>query len=378
MGGQFGSSPERRVKGCEQSKKVDIIDAHPITIDPVIFPVLARAAELAGVDIEQAAAGLIEPDASGDPRQRLLLADYFRLLHHLAEATNDEILAMSNRPLMPGAFHYVLQQTAKLSNFEALMQHFAHSFNMLHGGTYNHVFFRDDKIVYAIDVKGFPYPFDLSPQERGALIDCVLILVHSIFVMCVGEQVTETLSEIRTGSHFRDTQKPPHQLAFWPCRVTPDCEVFELEYSLAATNLVVDVSEDALPAEYDIYLSIATHIDGDIRQKTPQQGLTEKVCQLISGHNLSEEQTATHLEISVRTLRRQLRAVGTSFQTLRANTLNTRAKRLLGQNYLIEEVAERLGYSDTRSFRRAFVRWNDITPREYCDQSNRHSQTVEM
>jgi len=358
--------------------KVDIIDAHPITIDPVIFTVLARAAELAGVDIEQAAAGLIETDASGNPRQRFLLADYFRLLHCLAEATNDEVLAMSNRPLMPGAFHYVLQQTAKLNNFEALMQHFAHSFNMLHGGTYNHVFFRDDKIVYAIDVEGFPYPFDLSPQERGALTDCVLILVHSIFVMCVGEQVTETLSEIRTGSHFRDTQKPPHQLAFWPCRVTPDCKVFELEYNLSATNLVVDVSEDALPAEYDIYLSIATLIDGNDRQKTSQQGLTEKVCQLISGHNLSEEQTATHLEISVRTLRRQLRAVGTSFQTLRANTLNTRAKRLLGQNYLIEEVAERLGYSDTRSFRRAFVRWNDITPREYCDQSNRHRQTLEM
>jgi len=345
--------------------QTDVDEGEGITVDPVILPVLKHAAELAQLDFHESASGLLSPDRNGEPNQHLLLTDYFRLLHRLAELTNEETMAMSDRPLMAGAFFYVLQQATKLSNFEALIQHFAHSFNMLHGGNYNHVFYRGDRIVYAIDVEGFPYPFDLSAQEQSTLMDCVLILVHTIFTMCVGQALNKTLREIRTRSHFRKSQTPPYQLGFWPCLVVPDCSVFELEYSLSAANLVVDISVEDLPSEYDIYLAIANRVDvarGDSRQSL---GIVEKIQKLIARSNLSENEVAARLDISVRTLRRQLQEAKTNFKTIRATTLNEHAKRLLGQNYLVEEVAERLGYSDSRSFRRAFVRWNDVTPHAF-------------
>jgi AraC-like DNA-binding protein len=42
-----------------------------------------------------------------------------------------------------------------------------------------------------------------------------------------------------------------------------------------------------------------------------------------------------------------------------------RAKRLLASGQGTEDVAEVLGYADSRSFRRAFERWTGETPAQF-------------
>ena len=76
-------------------------------------------------------------------------------------------------------------------------------------------------------------------------------------------------------------------------------------------------------------------------------------------------------KVSKRALRRRLEKAGTSFMRLKCKALNTRAKALLSQNHLVEEVADFLGYSDERSFRRAFLRWNNITPAKFNTKPDR-------
>ncbi|MFD7072615.1 helix-turn-helix transcriptional regulator [Nocardioides sp. NPDC059952] len=69
------------------------------------------------------------------------------------------------------------------------------------------------------------------------------------------------------------------------------------------------------------------------------------------------------LAVSARTLQRQLRDEGTTFQTVLADTRHDLARHYLRQNNLrTSEIAYLLGYADTNSFYRAFKTWTGTTP----------------
>ncbi len=68
--------------------------------------------------------------------------------------------------------------------------------------------------------------------------------------------------------------------------------------------------------------------------------------------------------MSPRTLKRQLAATGTTFQAVLDELRRDRALMLLDRAELtLDEVADRLGYSDTANFTRAFKRWTGQTRR---------------
>lgn len=79
----------------------------------------------------------------------------------------------------------------------------------------------------------------------------------------------------------------------------------------------------------------------------------------------SVQDMAAALGISPRSLHRLLVREGTSYFHITESIRIERAKRLLLAGVTTEDVAERLGYSDARSFRRAFKRWTLLTPSEF-------------
>lgn len=75
---------------------------------------------------------------------------------------------------------------------------------------------------------------------------------------------------------------------------------------------------------------------------------------------------ASELRISPRTLRRRLDAEGSSFATLVQDVRKEKSLAWLRSRDLsIDEVAARLGYSNTAAFTRAFVRWTGETPSKH-------------
>ena len=69
------------------------------------------------------------------------------------------------------------------------------------------------------------------------------------------------------------------------------------------------------------------------------------------------------LAVSARTLQRQLKAEGTSFQAVLADTRESLARHYLSTGDLrTSEIAYLLGYEDTNSFYRAFKTWTGATP----------------
>jgi AraC-like DNA-binding protein len=69
--------------------------------------------------------------------------------------------------------------------------------------------------------------------------------------------------------------------------------------------------------------------------------------------------------VTARTLRRRLDDEGTSYRELVEEVRQTLAQELLKTAGMkMEEVAERLGYSDATSFAHAFRRWKGRSPSE--------------
>jgi AraC-like DNA-binding protein len=72
---------------------------------------------------------------------------------------------------------------------------------------------------------------------------------------------------------------------------------------------------------------------------------------------------ARTLGMSLRSLRRQLKAEALDPKTVLEDMRRTYAAALLKDTTLsTDEIAERLGYADERSFRRAFERWTGMSP----------------
>lgn len=78
---------------------------------------------------------------------------------------------------------------------------------------------------------------------------------------------------------------------------------------------------------------------------------------------LNSERVARLLRVSPRTLRHKLAQQNTTFQEVVDSVREAQALRLVKQPGLsLGEIASALGFSDTRSFTRAFKRWTGSTP----------------
>jgi AraC-like DNA-binding protein len=123
-------------------------------------------------------------------------------------------------------------------------------------------------------------------------------------------------------------------------------------YSPANYATAIQICEQALKEIDQLnqvgYLHLLDHL---IEQQLPER--------------FEMQQAAEHLRISERHLRRQLLLEGLSFQQIRQNVLERKAKQLLEQNLSMSEISLQLGFSELREFRRAFKRWTGQAPSVY-------------
>ena len=105
---------------------------------------------------------------------------------------------------------------------------------------------------------------------------------------------------------------------------------------------------------------------------TANDGLRRVVRALVASGRFTVDDLAATLRLSRRTLFRRLRDRGTGFRDLLDDARFKSAKHLLASSAIpIVEIAARLGYSDTATFTRAFVRWADTAPAEWRRRQRR-------
>jgi AraC-like DNA-binding protein len=106
-----------------------------------------------------------------------------------------------------------------------------------------------------------------------------------------------------------------------------------------------------------------------IAKRRAQRGVAAHVRTLLMQEIMTlhdMERVAHDLSMTTRTLRRKLKAEGTSFRALVDEVREVLANEFLSRNELrIDDIALRLGYADTPSFIHAFKRWKGRTPNAY-------------
>lgn len=108
-------------------------------------------------------------------------------------------------------------------------------------------------------------------------------------------------------------------------------------------------------------------VEHRLSQRSRQTGLAAAIEQIYADKprllTQGIERVAAELGLNVRTLQRKLREEGQRFAELQARVQYRLAMRYLEDPRAdIETVSEKLGFSDRRSFTRAFTRWSGVTP----------------
>lgn len=109
-----------------------------------------------------------------------------------------------------------------------------------------------------------------------------------------------------------------------------------------------------------------------LNQMEIEEDIISRVCHLLlstPGEFPKLDAVAERLSLGARTLRRRLKELGTSYQKILDDVRRELAiEYLQTTNLTVQEIAELLGYSEVTNFRRAFMRWVDLSPYQYRKQ----------
>lgn len=292
----------------------------------------------------------------------LSIVDFLRILESFAIEVCDESLHMSKRPLLPGTNDHVLANLSHCDTLLDALQQLASSYNFIHGGAYNRVEVKDREVIYVIDDKDFPYLDDSNNEHIRFNLECVLLYVHG--VIC-------SLTQPGLAGLIKLQSRTPHKAQSLLLAAFPTLPI-RYAASCYALHYPADLAKIRLHREVNIPLTSA-HIYSELQHyrlneyDNGENFLTKVMMALEDGLH-RQEAVAGRLGCSVATLRRKLTDCNTSFRKARERVLNQEAKILLSQQMNLEDIAQKLGFSDARSFNRAFKAWNGQTPRDFVDK----------
>lgn len=155
----------------------------------------------------------------------------------------------------------------------------------------------------------------------------------------------------------------------------------EVGYQKTSTKLIFPAVSLQLPVRQtnDTLAQFLTHAPASLlTQFKRHDSYTARVRRLLEtaiDHNeslddLSFARVAYELSIAEHTLRRRLREESHSYQELLDNFRRTLAVRwVLSERYPITTISEKLGFSETAAFSRAFKRWTGQSPSTFASRA---------
>ncbi len=142
-------------------------------------------------------------------------------------------------------------------------------------------------------------------------------------------------------------------------------------YSLTWPLSILDAE---IPArDEDLGRLAEARCESDLQRTSQSQSTASRVSQQLyrlEGSMPPLEEIAARLNMSVATLKRRLKAEGESYQQLKDRERLRLASELLEEGALtVDQIADRLGYSDASNFGKAFKGWTGLSPSQYRQQA---------
>lgn len=200
-------------------------------------------------------------------------------------------------------------------------------------------------------------------------------VMHPLYRFAVELKVSSAITVARDlygpQFHFNEVQlrypAPAHAAAYARCLQCP------IEYGQEVNQIIfrdADAVMQGISRPDPITHALAIDFcDQEAKKLTATVSQAESVAALLNRSPNSFpciEKVASDLLLHPRTLRRRLKAEGTSFTEIVHQHRLQLAIRYLSRNVLSnEEIAAKLGYSEASNFRKAFLTWTGNTPNSF-------------
>lgn len=300
-----------------------------------------------------------------DGEARVSLGDYFRLSEQIALAIGDETIHVSARPLMLGTSDFIRDRLRGAKTVRDMLDILAASYNVIHGGRYNQVAQAREELCFVMDDSEFPYALAKDDPFILFSLEALLVYVH---VLLQSSSVADTPLPVHSLRTRRAKGGSPSPLAEWGVPIMHGARTFALHYDAAIADWPVDPASCPVLGSRTIYGGIARTLDQLSSADAADDDIVKRTAQALRDGLGNQRNVARHLGMSTASLRRRLEERSTGFREIRAATLAAEAKLRIDHGQPVAQVAEELGFSDGRSFARAFREWTGQSPRQYRNE----------
>lgn len=331
----------------------------PVAATPIAFVrMLLLAYARYGADPAQALAkAQIAPQQLAQPEGGITSRQLEILAGEAMRELDDEALGWFSRRLPWGSYGMLARASLSAPDLGVALKRWCRHHGLL-----------ADDVVLRLEVDGETAALTLTEQrDLGATREfCTVTLLRNLHgVAC-------WLIDSRMGLQQVDLPypAPPH------ADVYPVLFLCPVRFGAARAALQFDARYLALPLRRDdkaLDAMLAHALALIVRPYRRDRLLVQRVRTLLlrqSGAHTAEA-LAHALNVSTRTLHRQLQEEGASLQALKDDVRQRRAMELLGRSRKpVKQVAVAVGFGNEKSFARAFRQWTGESPADYRARMN--------
>lgn len=270
--------------------------------------------------------------------------EFWRLFSAMGVELDDEQFGLGEYPVPSGTTELIVARALHEKNLGRALHSMAHSANIVYHNLEMRITHQRDEIRVSLKFKCHCTP------AMQILLELTCIPYHSIFCWMVDSSLQA--ARVRTAA-FRSV-KSASLLAIFDCVMEFHGDGVEISYPREVENLPI-IQKSLLSWRNDIHQVFLQNMVW--RKKnflaSEMQSYVERA---LRNGITSQSAIAASAAMSVATLRRKLSIERTSFRALSDSVLREAVLHHLETGLSLEKIAVQLGYSDTRSFRRAFYR----------------------
>jgi AraC-like DNA-binding protein len=284
---------------------------------------------------------------------RVTTAQANRLIQALWEATDDELFGVGPKPVPRGTFRMMTLGLIHTTDLQTAIRRLIEFSRIATGFDAVDMVVSDTSTRVSFDPAG-------HTQTDQLVIDVVMAVVHRFSGWLIGERIVLDSVELPCAA-------PPH--AYEYLLIYGVLPVFEAPRA-AMTFSNRYLSAPIVRSEDELIEFIRTSPNELLFRQDYQPTASSRVRRMIERRRADEaviiDDVAKRLSISAQHLRRLLREEGTSFREIREEILRDDAiSSLVRGGETVEELSDRLGFSEPSAFRRAFRRWTGNPPGSY-------------
>lgn len=226
----------------------------------------------------------------------------------------------------------------------------------------------NDSLIGQVDKDGAFYKFYLSSSEAllqpySPAVDAAIVSFTKMCRLLMGEDFAPR--EINV--YLPPTSSVVPLEAYVRCNIKYQTPTND---KILCIIIDADVAEKHLPTGNSALVAANEALALDYLKQLKKGSVTNQViatlATMLPSGQISEQDVADDLNMSLRTLQRKLNEEGTNFKTLLNQTRQDMSKDLMGNSHLsLSEISYLLGFSEQANFTRAFRRWHDQSPSEY-------------